>query len=244
MCGQHRSDTITEIKAKLANSETVRVISTQLVEAGVDIDFPVVYRSLAGLDSISQAAGRCNREGKLKNGRTVVFLPSRKVPPGVLRKAAETTETMLKTGLKDPLDHTNFEKFFGELYWKANSLDAKGIIELLSKDVATGEIQFRTAALKFKIIDDTQQRTILVPYKKGSEYIEMLKAHGPERWILRKLQRFSVTVYLHDFASMLGTNMVAEISPGIFALSSEIAYDYKTGLIVDEIPFEPDKFIM
>ena len=89
MCGEHRSDVIGVIKQRLKNNEPVRVISTQLVEAGVDIDFPVVYRALAGLDSIAQAAGRCNREGRLlpELGKVVVFVSPRKAPAGILRKA-------------------------------------------------------------------------------------------------------------------------------------------------------------
>ncbi len=123
MCGQHRSEVIEEIKQKLKNKESVRVISTQIVEAGVDIDFPVVYRALSGLDSIAQAAGRCNREGSLAGkGRVVVFVPPSKSPPGILRKASETTVSMLKTGDIDPLGYCAFGKFFSELYWKVNSL--------------------------------------------------------------------------------------------------------------------------
>ncbi|MDD5673736.1 MAG: CRISPR-associated helicase Cas3' [Chitinivibrionales bacterium] len=244
MCGQHRSDTISEIKQKLKTNEPVRVISTQLVEAGVDFDFPVVYRALAGLDSIAQAAGRCNREGKLEAGKTVVFISPKKAPPGILRKAADTTETMLKNSTEDPLNYKNFEKFFGDLYWKANSLDAKNIIGLLSKDIAQCEIQFRTAAEKFRIIDDTKQRTILVTYGKGKELIAQLKAIGPERWLLRKLQRHSVNIYTKDFAAMLDKGWIAEIVPNIFALTSEVGYDFKTGLLVNEIPFDPDKFTL
>ena len=244
MCGQHRSDTIERIKEKLANEEPVRVISTQLVEAGVDLDFPVVYRALAGIDSIAQAAGRCNREGKLEKGRVVVFLPAKKSPPGILRKAAETTQTILKTGIKDPLDHTVFDKFFADLYWKANSLDRMGIVELLKPDQEECGIQFRTASEKFHIIDNKDQRTVLVPYGKGEELIALLKIKGPERSLLRKLQRYAVNIYAKDFAVMLEKGWLVETSPGIFALTSSAGYDLKTGLLVDEIPFDPDKFTL
>lgn len=107
MCAQHRSDVIAEIKDKLSKGESIWVISTQLVEAGVDIDFPVVYRAMAGLDSIAQAAGRCNREGKLnaegKLGKVVVFNAPRRAPVGTLRKATETAERLCKQGLDNPI---------------------------------------------------------------------------------------------------------------------------------------------
>ena len=73
MCGEEISSLISEIKRRLRRGESVRVVSTQLVEAGVDVDFPAVWRALAQLDSIAQAAGRCNREGKLERGAFVVF---------------------------------------------------------------------------------------------------------------------------------------------------------------------------
>lgn len=89
MCGAHRKDVIAEIKQRLkarrggSDWRPLRVVSNQLVEAGVDIDFPVVYRALAGLDSIAQAAGRCNREGRLPGkGRVVIFVPPENPPIG------------------------------------------------------------------------------------------------------------------------------------------------------------------
>ena len=86
MCGQHRSDKLKEIRVKLTANEPVRVISTPLAEAGVDVDFPVVYRALSGLDSIAQAAGRCNRNGKFSHlGQVKVFVAPNPVPPGLTR---------------------------------------------------------------------------------------------------------------------------------------------------------------
>lgn len=244
MCGQHRSEIISEIKQKLRDGAQVRVISTQLVEAGVDIDFPVVYRSLAGLDSIAQAAGRCNREGELAGkGRVVVFIPPKKSPPGILRKACETTLAMLKASNSDPLEHSDFEKFFADIYWRANSLDSKGILDLLKADPLECGIQFRTAAEKFRIIDDTAQKTILVRYGEGEKFIGMLKSMGPERWLQRKLQRYSVNVYNRDFEKLRAQGAIEEVVPNVYAVTTNMQYDNTIGLLVDEMPDDPEAYI-
>jgi CRISPR-associated endonuclease/helicase Cas3 len=247
MCPQHRSDVITKIKEKLQAEESIRVVSTQIVEAGVDIDFPVVYRAMAGLDSIAQAAGRCNREGKLNKegnlGRVVVFVPPRKAPVGILRKASETATRMLEEGLADPIDHPVFTRYFSELYWKANSLDSKGIIKLLTPDTAECGIQFRSAAEAFQLIDDSMQRTILVPYGEGEKLIGELKGLGPERWLLRKLQRYSVNIYTNQFVDLRDRRSIEEVSPGIFVLTCSIEYDVAVGLLIDEMPNDPAAYL-
>lgn len=243
MCGQHRSEIIKKIKDKLNKKETVRVISTQLVEAGVDIDFPVVYRAIAGLDSIAQAAGRCNREGKMELGKVVVFIPPKKAPMGILRKGTETAINILSTKPQDPLDFSLFEDYFSELYWKANSLDTKEISNLLSPDHQDCCIFFREAANRFCIIDDTKQKTIIVPYGESEKLVKLLKKGGPERRLMRKLQRYTVNIYNEEFFQMYQRGAVEEIYPYIFILSSTSDYSEQTGLNISETSFKPDAYI-
>ncbi|NLE00084.1 MAG: CRISPR-associated helicase Cas3', partial [Fibrobacter sp.] len=125
MCGSHRSQTIKEIKDRLKRKIPTRVISTQLVEAGVDIDFPVVYRAMAGLDSIAQAAGRCNREGTLpKKGKVIIFIPPTDTPPGILRQAAQIGKELIQSNPEDILSPEQYTSFFRRLYWmQGNRLD-------------------------------------------------------------------------------------------------------------------------
>jgi len=248
MCAQHRSDVISEIKTKLKKGENVRVISTQLVEAGVDMDFPVVYRALAGLDSIAQAAGRCNREGKLNAhgefGKVVVFKSPRKAPAGILRKASEITERMIFQGIKNLIDKNVFPSFFSELYWRVNSLDSQGILKLLKPEFPDLGIQFRAAAENFKIINDTNQHSIFVPYEEGKKWIEFLKNSGiPIKKVLRKLQRYTINIYNDQFFRLHTRGSLEEIIPGIFALNNTVEYNDQTGLFFDEIPNDPEDYI-
>lgn len=245
MCGQHRSEIIDNIKTKLKNKESVRVISTQLVEAGVDMDFPIVYRALAGLDSIAQAAGRCNREGRIpEGGKVIVFNPPKNAPIGILRKAADTTRRIFSITQSDPLEYKLFEEYFSELYWKANSLDSKGISLLLTPDQQECGIYFRTAAEKFCIIDSSLQKTILIRYGKGEELINLLKLKGPDRRLMRKLQRFTVNVYNLDFNQLSRQGFIEEVHSNIFAIKSSMDYSKDIGLLVDETFFNPEQFII
>jgi CRISPR-associated endonuclease/helicase Cas3 len=245
MCPEHRSDIIAKIKRALQEQESVRVISTQLVEAGVDIDFPVVYRAMAGFDSIAQAAGRCNREGKLnEKGKVVVFNGPRKAPPGVLRKAAETAWGICKQNVKISFDTALFNCYFSELYWKANTWDKKDIMGLLKPDFPYIGIQFREASSLFRVIDDKNQCTILVPYKEGEHLINLLKnSKIPEKKMLRKLQRYTINIYRNQFSELQRRGSIEEIIPGIFALNNKVEYSEEIGLLIEEMPNDPEDFM-
>ncbi|MGG1876693.1 CRISPR-associated helicase Cas3' [Paenibacillus cisolokensis] len=249
MCGQHLSDKIREIKGKLVQNRTqrpenrvpVRVISTQLVEAGVDLDFPIVYRAFAGLDSIMQAAGRCNRNGRLwpELGKVIVFHPPRPAPIGILRKAADTTRSILSSSTADAFTSPAiFEKFFEELYWRVHSLDEKKIVQLLDpqrNDPKECSIFFRTAAEQFELIDNANQKTILIPYRDGHGLIDDLRTNGPDRYLMRKLQRYMVTVYRREFEELLRQEAVEEVWPEMFALSSIKHYTEHAGLFIEAL---------
>ncbi len=235
MCGEHRSQVIAEIKQKLKDGEIVRVISTQLVEAGVDLDFPVVYRALAGLDSIAQAAGRCNREGKLKQGKVVVFVPPKAPPKGMLTFGEQATKSVWHGRSDNLLCHTLYENYF-EQYFSAIDLDKNRIVDLLTKDAGRCVIQFRSAAEKFRLIDDKGTWSILVPYdngsQKGEKLIRRLSSGEMHKDILRQLQRYSVTVYEHEFRKLRDIGAIEEVQLGIWAICVSNAYDKDRGLLL------------
>jgi len=237
MCGEHRSVVIAEIKRRLLAGEAVRVVSTQLIEAGVDVDFPVVYRALAGLDSIAQAAGRCNREGKLERGQVVVFVPAKPAPPGHLRSAADTTVSLLTGHEGNPLSRDMFRRYFEQFYMRAQSLDAKGIEVLLKPDGQGDDplkVQFRTAAQRFQMIDESGYKQVIVRYGESPVLIGKLAKDGPERWLMRKLQRYSVSLPEYQFKKLLTNRDVSEVYVGIFAQTSDSLYHPDLGVLVDE----------
>ncbi len=241
MCGAHRAKVIGDIRERLEQRIPTRVVSTQLIEAGVDVDFPVVYRGLAGLDSIAQAAGRCNREGLLSGedgelvlGKVVVFVPPDPAPPGHLRMAQDCGRQLLAEAVKDPLAPERFTRFFEELYWKyGRNLDRHEILD----DLRTRpdlDFRFRMAAGKFRIVDDTRQVSVIVRYgEDADELINNLRHAGPSRSLMRQLQRRMVSVPRWHLGPMLHGGIVAEVHPGIFVQEDSSAYDNETGLIIE-----------
>ncbi len=254
MCGAHRKVVIDQIKTRLQaqrdgrDSEPLRVVSTQLVEAGVDIDFPVVFRALAGLDSIAQAAGRCNREGRLPGkGRVVVFVPPEPAPAGHLRKAVQACTSTLHDQRVDPLARALFASYFRQFY-SAVDLDAKKIVEKLTiNDRKTLSVQFRTAAEAFRLIDDADSATVVVRYAEHNDEIEkllgMLAAEGPARWLMRKLQRYTVNIHKRMADKMLEQGSLTLPMPGLYVqVNAENLYDPMLGLKLDDDLYNPGGF--
>ena len=252
MCGEERSEIISAIKHRLRNNEPVRVISTQLVEAGVDIDFPVVYRALAGLDSIAQAAGRCNRENKLavegKLGKVVVFNPPQAAPTGLLRKGEDACKSILRTNSIRELTPEIFTKYFQQFYPNLNDFDKPHFYEQLVKEANEFKFQFRTLAHDFKLIDDIQ-KSIVVLYKNkktgsnSEKLINELQFKGPSKQLGRKLQRFIVNVPIQIFNRIQENKYIKEINgyyvqndpalykPGLGLLGNETDWIYGNGVV-------------
>ena len=255
MCGAHRKDVIAQIKERLQakragrDPRPLRVVSTQLVEAGVDIDFPVVYRALAGLDSIAQAAGRCNREGRLEGkGRVVVFVPPEKPPLGHLRKGADACMTTLHGQAHDPLARGLFARYFTEFYHSVD-LDSRGIVNLLKVEPRALAVQFRSAANAFRLIDDEDKATVVVRYALQQDEIEkllgILAAEGPQRWLMRKLQRYTVSIPKREADRMLTQGSATLPMPGLYVMvNADNLYSNILGLVGDDNFYNPSGFAL
>lgn len=258
MCGQHRADVIAQMRHRLhsrlapshrASSKenlALRVISTQLIEAGVDVDFPVVYRALAGLDSIAQAAGRCNREGRLpdgQKGRMVVFVRDIPAQLDAVRIGAQATRSTLGDQRPAELTPEDFQRYFPLYYRGFESLDVHGIVDLLNRGQTdqTLSFDFRKAAQKFKLVDDEAQASLIIPYASTSPtaadprpLIQALRQGSTDRWRLRELQRYIVNVRLHTLEFWQIRGDVEEVQPGLFVLVNELLYDDRLGLLSKE----------
>lgn len=250
MCGQHRSQLIADIKQRLKDGIPTRVISTQLVEAGVDMDFPVVYRALAGLDAVAQAAGRCNREGALPGmGRVVVFVPPKPAAPGLLRKAQKSGQEIMRLTHGDPLTRERFEAYFQHYYASLNSLDEEGIVGLLDMhnqaEARKGEFNFRTAAERFRLIKEEGQTAVIVRYGESPSLIASLATSRNlepyrRRGILRKLQRYTVNIREQECKQLMNSGDIREIFEGCYVQQSDTLYHPQLGLLLSkDVVFDP-----
>lgn len=255
MCAQHRSDKLAALRVKLKAGEPVRLISTSLIEAGVDVDFPSVYRAETGLDSIAQAAGRCNREGKrpVETSRVCVFKADQQwsIPPE-LKQYADAFRSVYRKHADSLLSIDAIRDYFQEVYWQKTAgtqdgLDAKAILDCVQLDLTDIkgdglDIRFEQIANKFQMIESNMQ-PVIVPYvspdklseESVEELLERLEYADQVGGIARKLQRYLVQVPEQGIKALMAYGAVRPIQPEKFGnqflrLENKDLYDPECGL--------------
>ena len=232
MCPDHISETIKSIKTALKDdkNEIIRVVSTQLIEAGVDLDFPVVFRQEAGLDSILQAAGRCNREGRCGLSTTYVFSLSKEhsLPKGDIQ-AANSARLNLGND-HDWFAPETMTSFFKQLYCRKESFDKKDIRHYLY--YPTNNLSFQTAAKEFQLIEDDGVN-VVVCWKNSIDLVQQLLVNGPSYMLMKKLSKFMVNINRTDFKALVDMGVVSEKKEGLFVVDYKQQYDEHIGLRTD-----------
>ena len=240
MCARHRLKALAAVRSRLKDDLPCVVISTQLVEAGVDLDFPIAYRALGPLDAIIQVAGRVDREGRMTAragaaaGRLIVFrTEDGRTPPHSYKAATGITEAIAKTRDVQPDDLLAMQSFF-ERYYTERDLGAD-MLELRKR------LQFEELAESFEMIS-SRAKTVFVPHGEGAVLIEKLRQSGfLDVKLLRSLQQYTVGLQPWEF-EQARQKVLYEIVPGsdLWA-SSAAAYDDHKGLLLEQAP---DKMVI
>ena len=236
LCGRHREAVIAEIRQRLENEKNCRVVSTQVVEAGVDIDFPMVLRAIGPMDSIIQAAGRCNRNGRLHQGRAMVFQPAEaSTPPlGSYRTATGETLAMLNSGRNDLDDPDVVAEYFRRLYQDVNT-DIKKVQERREA------FDYPEVGKRFKMIDDDTVSAVVTREEafKAADKLEerpkvlnavdsLRQGSKNARQLLRQVQPWAVSLYRREAFEKGRAGLLYEIMPGLYEWRG--TYDTVTGI--------------
>ncbi len=201
LCGRHRTEVIAEVTRRLRAGAPCRLVATQVIEAGVDLDFPIVLRALGPLDSIIQAAGRCNRGGVLACGRVIVFRPEGEhMPPGAYRTATGVTQSLINRAGDDldPNDPAVSKQYFAAFYGAVNADASKAATEIQRLRTA---LDYPAVGKAFRMIEDDTETVVIADYGTAGErqavaaLLGRLRLGGPDgRYVLRKLQPYTVAV--------------------------------------------------
>lgn len=231
MYPEHRSQVLKKIRERLHpdNPQPCRVISTQLIEAGVDVDFPVVFRSLAGMDSIAQAAGRCNREGRHDLGEVFIYKPETMPSHSYFRQTAQSAERLFDRFADRLIEPECIRSYFEDYFWvNKDRMDEDRTLEKCSPGtVVSGDFVFEDIA-EFRMIENANQAVVIAIEEDVVELVRQLEYVESPKKILRKLQQYSVQIYPNQFNELRG--WLEELYPGVFVLKNKQLYDKKTGL--------------
>ena len=234
MTPEHLGRSIETIRNRLSDKKPCIVISTSLIEAGVDVDFPVVFRENAGLDSIIQAGGRCNREGKNPVSDSVVYIFSRDEDQPRFEEVKSITNRVSEL-FEDISSPEAIHEYFARLYKtsgseKTDKLDKKNVLGLIGqKEKIYGLLPYQEIADRFRYIDN-DQKLILIPDENNSELCDAVRSGKLSRKILREITRHSVAVYQHEFDRMKRAGVLSAECGGIVVLEDASWYDKERGL--------------
>ena len=223
----HRKAMLSEIRARLREGLPCRVVSTSLIEAGVDVDFSTVLREEAGLDSILQAAGRCNREGKRPAKESVVVIFQGETPPPPLFEIPVAAGRRALDRFDQPDSPEAVRCYFQELLdlKGPKALDQKDILPVMERDY----MPFRKIAERFHLID-SETRTVYIPLGDGEDLVRRLHSGERGRALFRALGRYGVSVYPRHFAALDMAGDLEVLEDGSAVLTNLALYDHSTGL--------------
>lgn len=231
LCGAHRRDVLAEVQRRLHAGEPCRLVATQVVEAGVDIDFPLVLRAMAPFDSIIQAAGRCNREGRKHRGQVIVFTPAEGgMPSGTYRTATQTTLALLRAGTLDPGNPEDVRRYFRRLYQNVN-LDGCHIQQVRT------QLDYVEVASRFRMIDNDTHGVVIrygdaATQKMIEQHIQSLRLQLPKaRAVLRQLQPYMVSMQVGKWRRFADKGLISELLPELGVWNG--GYDQRRGLVAD-----------
>ncbi len=235
MYPKHRKRILCIIRERLKSGQPCRLIATSLVEAGVDFDFPTVYRGLAGVDSMIQAAGRCNREGKrLRNDcETVIFTlekDERAYIPQSLELPIKVAE-QISEKWKDISSLEAIEEYFKRLYnFRGESLDVKDIIAQMEAGRKSQLYPFAEVSKQFKLIEN-DTRTILIDKEpEAKTIVERIRRGEHSRQLMREASQYCVNIYDNDFEKLNGAGRLEAIDMDLYLLRNPEQYTEEKGL--------------
>lgn len=226
----HRKTVLEEIKERLKKGLPCRVVSTSLIEAGVDVDFPAVFREEAGLDSILQAAGRCNREGKRQAEESIVTIFRGETPPPSLFDIPVAAGREALNRYKQPDSPEAIRCYFQELLdlKGSHAQDQKDILRLMEQEL----MPFRKVADRFHLID-SETKTVYIPLGEGQRLIARLRAGERGKALFRALGQYGVSVYPQHFAELDRAGALELLEDGSAILADLDHYQIATGLKMD-----------
>ena len=229
MTPYHRSIVIDEIKQCLKNNEKITVVSTSLVEAGVDFDFHAVFRQIAGLDSILQSGGRCNREGKRAEGLVYIFETDETLRNEISIRANITREILRE--YKDITSEDCIEDYYDRLFQYYDNNIEKNSIAIFGGQRYPYSIPFRSYAESFEYIKEDTIGIIVDQTDESHVFIKRLI--DGDRRIKRKLQKYTVSLYQYQFNELYKLGIIKE-NTGVFILENLDYYNSTMGLMLNK----------